>query len=195
MMLRSTLGASALALSLLAVGCMDMEASFPPPTPDEDPTPAGPDAGAVEDEPDAEPLPTDSDPYAEFSGCMTIANWDTAQMGAWANKPTEGGTVCASCHGEGLARFHTDADPNSMFQYNRYEVFITGFFTLEVQDGEVIVVPAMDKLILKGAGEGSHPTYITGPGDPYFQALQQFHELTLATKAAGGCGPAEFPPL
>ena len=194
-MLRCTLIVPALALSLAAAGCMDMETSFPPPTPDDDPAPAGADAGAVADEPDAEPVPTDAEPYAELSGCMTLANWETAQMGSWANKPTEGGTVCSSCHGDGLARFHTDADPASMFQYNRYEVFITGFFTLEVDAGEVVVVPALDKLMLKGAGEGSHPTYITGPGDVYFQRLQQFYDLTMATKAAGGCGPAEFPPL
>jgi len=191
--MRLTLTTSALTLGLLLGGCLQMESSFPPPP--DDPPPSGPDAGAVVDEPDAEPPPVDVEPLAEWSGCMTIANWDTAQMGSWANKPTEGGTVCSSCHGDGLAKFNASTDPNEMFQYNRYEVFITGFFTLTVDGGVVSVVPATDKLMRKGSGEGNHPTFITAPSDIYFQRLQQFYDLTAATKAAGGCGPAEFPPI
>jgi hypothetical protein len=170
-------------------GCLDLESPPPPPPPD---NPGTPDAGVVIDEPDAEPLPVDA--LAQWSGCMTIANWDTALMGAWANKPTEGGTVCSSCHGDGLARFHTDVDNNAMFQMNRYEVFISGFFTQTVGPSGIEVVPAVEKLRLKGGGAGDHPTYNTSPSDPYFLALDQFHQLTLGVKQAGTCGPAEFPP-
>lgn len=181
-----TLG-TAIVISLLAAGCLEMEAPPAPP-------PGTPDAGSVVDEPDATPVPTDTEPLAEWSGCMTLGNWEAAGMGAWSNKATEGGTVCSSCHGDGLARFNSNVDTTAMYQYNRYEVFITGFFTLSGEDGEVVVVPATEKLDNKGAGSNNHPTYITSPGDPYYQALDQFYQLTLQQKAAGLCGPATFPP-
>lgn len=178
---------TAILISFLAAGCLELEAPPLPP-------PGSPDAGPVIDEPDATPVPVDTEPLAEWSGCMTLGNWEAAGMSAWANKATEGGTVCASCHGDGLARFNAHVDGNAMYQYNRYEVFITGFFTLSVEDGEVIVVPALDKLTDKGQGSNNHPTYITSPSDPYFLALEQFHQLTLQQRQAGLCGPASFPP-
>jgi hypothetical protein len=132
---------------------------------------------------------------AEFSGCMTSANWTTAQMGTWANKRAEGGTVCASCHADGLQRFNTNADANLMFEANKKELFIIGFFTVRVNnDGTNTVVPAMDKLRRMGDGTTYHPTFDIGADNTHVGRLQQFYDLTMAAKTAGTCGAPMFPP-
>lgn len=154
-----------------------------------DPDPGGPDGGGS---------PADGAPagaravLAEWSGCMTLASWQTSGMSSWAQKVTEGATVCSSCHGDGLARVYASTDDQAMFEMNRYEVFITGFFTL-ASDGALEVVPAYDKLAAVAGGAGDHPTFLTGESDPAYQALASFHQLTRAARDAGTCGPAEFP--
>ncbi|RMH40873.1 MAG: hypothetical protein D6689_12510 [Deltaproteobacteria bacterium] len=151
-----------------------------------------PDADVGGGEPDAEPV--NVDPLAEWSGCMNLTNWDASGMATWADKPTEGGTVCSSCHGDGLARFFANTDDTLMFTYNRYETFITGFFTIGTRpDGTVDIVPAYAKLDLKGGGANNHPTFAVGDADPYYQALETFYQLTLQRRQAGLCDPPGFP--
>ena len=130
---------------------------------------------------------------AEWSGCMTKANWDAANMGSWANKEAEG-EQCASCHQDGLARFYTNSANDTMFTMNHYEAFVIGFFTVDVdpKTARDAIVIDRKKLGRKGNGEGLHPTYSID--DEYFDRLQQFYDLTMATKGANECGPAQFPP-
>ena len=113
-------------------------------------------------------------------------------MSAWADKVTEGATVCSSCHGEGLARLYATGVQQAMFDMNRHEVFITGFFALAA-DGALEVVPAWDKLAAVAGGAGDHPTFLIGESDPAYQALAGFYQLTRTARDAGACGPAEFP--
>jgi hypothetical protein len=144
---------------------------------------------------DDDPVTQDSkQALAEWSGCMTKANWDTAQMGTWANKNAEGGTVCSSCHNDGLQRFNANADNDTMFEMNRYEVFIISFFTVKTNlDSTVEVIPAYDKLVRMGNGSTLHPTYNTNLADTQFTRLQNFYDLTKQAKVNGLCGPAQFP--
>jgi len=130
---------------------------------------------------------------AEFSGCMTQEDWDASSMGDWAQKPVEGGTVCSSCHGQGLALFDTNVDSVEMFTRNRLEVFMTagGFFTTN-DDGSA-VVGSTATLDVKGGGLGAHPTYGTGQGDPDYQNLAVFVQLTNDRLAAGDCLESDFP--
>jgi hypothetical protein len=151
---------------------------------------AGPDAGG--EVPDAAAA-TPRTLLAQWSGCMTFDHWQASNMAGWAYKATEGGTVCSSCHGDGLARFDTHIDAAEMFQRNRYETFITGFFTLTSDTGALDVAPALEKLERVAGGDQDHPTFPTGQADPHIQALERFYQLTIDTRAAGGCGPADFP--
>lgn len=131
---------------------------------------------------------------AQWSACMTQANWDTAQMGTWANKNAEGGATCSSCHADGLQRFNTNPNSQQMFDANRREVFIIGFFTARVNaDGTSTIIPAFDKLRRMGDGTTLHPTYDINLQNRHFQRLQQFYDLTLAAFQAGTCGPPGFP--
>jgi len=130
---------------------------------------------------------------AAWSGCMSLTNWIQADMGSWADKNAEGGTVCSSCHADGLQRFNTNGDETEMFTMNRYELFIIGFFTvsLDPESGDANIVPAIDKLERMGNGTTLHPTYSID--NEHFDRLEQFYQLTLQDQQAGGCGPATFP--
>lgn len=134
---------------------------------------------------------------AEFSGCMNLEDWEAANMGAWATKPSSD-SVCSACHGGGLSRFFANLDSTKMFEANKYEVFIGGFLAVgkDMITGEPAVVPAEARLVYIGSGEAGdiHPNFGTNAAqDPYFLSIVQFIQLTEARKVAGGCGPAEFP--
>ena len=57
------------------------------------------------------------------------------------------------------------------------------------------MIPATAKLERLGNGTTLHPTYNTNPGNQDMINLQNFYDLTMDLKEAGGCGPAEFPQL
>lgn len=132
----------------------------------------------------------------EFVGCMTLANWEQADMGDFADK-NSGDGPCRNCHNDGLARFNTNDESELMFQYNRYEIFSVGFFATRVDPvtGNAEVIPAHDKLEIMSDGGGAggiHPTFRYDDDDDDYQALQEFYDLTMAAKAQGVCGPAAF---
>lgn len=131
----------------------------------------------------------------EWSGCMTLDNWEEANMGSWANKPAEDNKTCQDCHSDGLLRFNTDPDSSLMFTFNRYQLYMIGFFSQEFDpaDGSGMMVPNIPRLVRAGNGTTGHPEYNTNPNDLYMQRLQEFYELTLETKENGECGPAQFP--
>ncbi|RMH40872.1 MAG: hypothetical protein D6689_12505 [Deltaproteobacteria bacterium] len=148
----------------------------------------------ADDDGEPDPPPASTNAFAEWSGCMTKANWDAAQMGDWADKRAEGGDTCSTCHADGAFRFNTNPTNDTMFTMNRTELYIIGFFTVKVNaDGSQQVIPAYDKLERMGNGSTLHPRFDYGPDDPYFQRLAEFHQLTEQTKLAGQCGPAQFP--
>jgi hypothetical protein len=138
---------------------------------------------------------TTRDLLAEWSGCMSLANWEQSGMGTWALKGTQNGP-CANCHSGGEYWIYVSANSEEMFQMNRQEVFITGFFATQ---GNSEVVPAYDKLVRMGQGNpngGVHPTYNTNRDtDQYFLSLKSFYELTNAARLAGQCEPPGFPEL
>ncbi len=131
---------------------------------------------------------------AEWSGCMRLDDWAAASMGRWADKETDEDGPCMNCHSDGLARFFAAPDSSEMFAMHRYELYVIGFFTVKVDaDGNQSVVPALGKLRRMGKGN-FHPSYATDEeGDAEFASLLQFHQLTMAHKDNGECGPAAFP--
>lgn len=156
-----------------------------------------------------DPIPDPTDPgtspgdtrslFAQWSGCMTLDNWEASQMGSWADKGTSEGP-CVSCHNNGEHLLHTNDNNTTMFMMNQYELFIIGFFAAQINpDATGEIVPAYDKLVRMGQGNtlGSlHPTYNTNiQDDVYFQRLTDFYERTKALKDAGQCNPPGFPAL
>ena len=166
-------------LLLLAVGCSDLGAAPAFTAPDT--TPPG----------DAAP-PVDL--LAEWAGCMSLDRWEAAKMGAWASKPSSLGTICSDCHGDGLAFFYTSPSSPQMFEYNQYQRFVTGFFTLSTdpETGLPEVAPAWAKLRAKGEGQNNHPLFAVGPGERYFEYLEAFARSIREARTAGDCDPPPF---
>lgn len=137
------------------------------------------------------------DALAQWSGCMTLSDWQQTNMGQWANKQTNDGDTCAACHGNGLARFATNPQSTTMFEANRFELFINGFFAVELDpvSGEGKIIPAVAKLKYMGSNTpgNNHPRYNINDNDQNFQRLQQFYQLTSARVESGECGAAQFP--
>ena len=142
------------------------------------------------DAPSSEPINL----LAQWSGCMNLQDWEDSQMGSWANK-NAGVDICATCHLGGLSRFNTNGDSVAMFEANRLEIFIQGFFTID-NAPEPHVVQNLEKLVLMGQGDNQHPLYNINANDAHFLQLQIFYDLTKARveePANPRCDPAQFP--
>jgi hypothetical protein len=140
--------------------------------------------------PDPPPV---GDPFAEWSGCMTIDNWNASNMGDWSDKGSDEGP-CQNCHADGAWRFNTNPTNNTMFEMNRYQLYIIGFFTVKVEtDGSQTIIPATDKIVRMGNGTTLHPRFNVNPDNQDFLNLEEFYNLTMQAKAAGQCAPPGFP--
>jgi mono/diheme cytochrome c family protein len=142
------------------------------------------------------PTPTTSrEALAQWSACMSIDDWLASNVASWADKGSERGQ-CVSCHNQGAGGFYASSDDNEMYEMNRYEIYITTFFTaapVSVTDpsqGYQVLVNEQ-KLRLKANSVG-HPSFNPDGGEQ-LQNLRDFYDLTMARKAAGLCPPGGFP--
>jgi hypothetical protein len=142
--------------------------------------------------PTGTPPQTSLQALAQFSGCMTIDDWNTSQVYEWANKGTDQG-ACKSCHSDGAGGYYANNDPNMMFMMNRYEVFIRTFFTTKVDalTGLPTVIVNETKIRLKSNTTG-HPQFNPDSGSQ-MQYLHDFYDLVMARMAAGTCPETGFP--
>ena len=137
---------------------------------------------------------TSREALAQWSACMSVDDWLSSQVYTWANKGSERGQ-CMSCHNQGAGGYYASNDPNEMYSMNRYELFITTFFTatpVNVADpsqGYKIVVNE-SKLRAKANATG-HPSY--NPDGNQMNYLHDFYDLTEARRLAGTCAPGGFP--
>jgi hypothetical protein len=151
---------------------------------------------------DPNPLPpgnltptTSREALAQWSACMSVDDWVSSQVYRWAEKGSERGQ-CMSCHNQGAGGFYASANRQEMYEMNRFELFITTFFTaapVSVTDpsqGYRVLVNEQ-KLRLKANAAG-HPAYNPDGGSQMLY-LRNFHELTMARLQAGTCPPGGFP--
>lgn len=139
---------------------------------------------------------------AKFSACMNYGDWSAnignLTMTSWANKNTNNGQQCDTCHAAGDGGLYTYDNGQMMFDMNRTELFMRAFFTTKPvnpadPNSDYMVVPNMMKLRSKGSGAGGlHPNYGVGENDPYFLRLQAFYDATMAG-LAGCAAPPQFP--
>lgn len=132
-----------------------------------------------------------------WSACMDRGDWVAIGMGAWASKSTEDGQACSNCHDGGQFGIFLHPDSELMFEMNRNELFIEGFFAVALDpDGSFSVVPAFAKLVEVGAGGSMgppHPIFNTDIDDDlHFRILGDFHAQTRDRMYAGICGPPDF---
>ena len=125
----------------------------------------------------------------EWSGCMSLANFTTAQMPtAWGNLAANTGQKCTNCHEAGLGIL-ISANANNFFNATATQsYFMLKFFTVDTAANKVII------------NTGSFTSASTLAGHPSFNpttnagmtALKSFYDLTMARKTAGTCDPARL---
>ncbi len=137
---------------------------------------------------------TSREALAQWSSCMSIDDWNSSLVYQWADKGSDRGQ-CMSCHNQGAGGFYAADDQNEMFEMNRFELYITTFFTAtpvniaNPSEGYRVVVNEA-KLRAKANTVG-HPSY--NPDGNQMGYLQNFYTLTEARRAAGNCLPGGFP--
>ncbi len=138
---------------------------------------------------------TSREALAQWSGCMSIDDWTTSQAYTWADKGSERGQ-CMSCHNQGAGGFYANANDAEMFEMNRYEIYITTFFTaapVNVADPSLGYQVLLNEQKLRAkANATGHPGYNPDGGESMGN-IREFYDLTMARKAAGLCGPSGFP--
>jgi hypothetical protein len=133
---------------------------------------------------------------SEWSGCMTLADWDADGVAvAFADMGTNQGP-CVQCHNTGQASFIASRDSTLMFNTvsgNKY--FMIAFFTPNVTDVANAKME-VNKSLYERVGTGVYP-YNEHPrfnvNNQAFTKLQSFYTKTMAKKAAGTCGTPKIP--
>lgn len=160
------------------------------PPPEEEPTPPLP-----------EPPPTGGETPAQASArvldqfvqCMKFADFQTANMVAWAGLPSTNNQQCRSCHVTGGHGFIATDQAQFMFdtiKTNKY--MLLQFVTVDLQQGPANAKVIVNRESFRGVGLGlvphaEHPRFNpeTNAG---MTALGRFYDLTQA-RIAAECAP------
>lgn len=128
----------------------------------------------------------------EWSGCMSLANFQTANMKAWGNTQA-GNSACKTCHNGGEYGEIADNVDDPFFTVistNKY--YMAQYFSVDLSQGVAAAKVTINTRSFTGVGSAlaphiEHPRF-TLTGSTGLAALQQFYDLTVAAKAAGTCG-------
>jgi hypothetical protein len=129
----------------------------------------------------------------QWSGCMTLTNFSTANMKAWGNMKANN-SACKTCHIAGeYGQIAMDVDDPFFTYLSTNKYLMSQYFSVDLSGG----VPAAKMIIntrsFTGVGQAlpphtEHPTF-TLAGSTGMAALQKFYDLTQANLTAGTCGP------
>lgn len=131
----------------------------------------------------------------EWSGCMTLANFNTANMKAFGNMQANN-SACKTCHVNGEYGEIASDVPGPFFNListNKY--YMAMYFSVDLPNKKMII----NTRSFTGVGSAlaphiEHPRF-TFAGSAGETALKKFYDLTMAAKAlpagtAGACGPS-----
>lgn len=141
--------------------------------------------------------PPPVDPIAkinEWSGCMSLANFETAEMAqAWNVLASVQNQRCANCHQAGLDTFLSGAG-NAQNFFNgltSQRDFLLKYFTVDATGAVVINSASMANA---ATTLPNHPRF--NPTDNVgMTALNEFYTLTQARLTAATCDPPRLPPM
>ena len=128
----------------------------------------------------------------KWSGCMTLANFNTAQMAQkWGSLAAGNNQKCLNCHGGGLYGFMLSDNPTTFFTtISTQKDYLLKYFTV---DGTGKIIINLSSMTNAGVTLTTHPHF-----DPMnnlaMPALQAFYDTTLAAQTAGTCGPSTLTP-
>lgn len=128
----------------------------------------------------------------KWSGCMTLANFNTAQMSQkWGSLAASNTQKCLNCHGGGLYGFVLSDVPATFFgAISTQKDYLLKYFTV---DGAGKVIINVSSFTNAGVTIPTHPRFdpMNNLGMP---ALKTFYDSTLAAQTAGTCGPSTLTP-
>jgi hypothetical protein len=123
----------------------------------------------------------------KWSGCMTIANFNTAQMAQkWGALATQANQRCTNCHQAGLYGMIISDTATTYFDtISKHKDYLLKYFTVD-GTGKVVINTA--SMTNAGVTLQDHPRFdpTTNAG---MTALQTFYTSTMAAQTAGTCGP------
>ncbi len=128
----------------------------------------------------------------KWSGCMTVANFTTAQMAPkWGALAASNGQKCQNCHQAGLYVFIATTNTTTFFDtISKQKDYLLKYFTV---DGTGKIIINTSSFTNAGVTLTTHPHF-----DPTINAgmtaLKSFYDLTLAAQTAGTCGPSTLVP-
>ena len=121
----------------------------------------------------------------KWSGCMTLANFQAAQMATkFGNLGSSDGRKCSNCHNDGGFVFiATTAEQIYFATISKHKDYLGKYFTVDAT-GKVII--NMTAFTNAGVSIQTHPRFdpMVNAGMP---ALQTFYTSTMAASTAGTC--------
>ncbi|MGE0550981.1 MAG: hypothetical protein AB7O24_00435 [Kofleriaceae bacterium] len=137
---------------------------------------------------------------SEFAGCMSLQNFQTANMAqAWGDLEAQNNTECDNCHATGGNGFLASRDENFFYTYfSTKKYFLLQYVTVDLTGGAAAAKVIVNKSSFMGVANAQdphreHPRFDCSPNDGCtndgMTALQEFYDLTMAAKTAGGCAP------
>jgi hypothetical protein len=130
----------------------------------------------------------------EWSGCMTLANFTTANMIAWGTMRANN-SQCQTCHVDGeYGEIASNVAGPFFTTISTDKYYMAQYFSVDLSQGVASAKVIINTRSFTGVGQGlpphlEHPRF-TLTGSTGLAALQKFYDLTAASKAAGTCGPS-----
>lgn len=172
---------------ILLTGCMgQIDSGQEGPGPMNEPG-TQPDAGvSTPPTPDAPPPLTAKQVMEQWSGCMTLADFQAANMAdAWADLAASNGQLCRNCHADGGFSFIASPDENLFFTtISEHSFYLVKFFSVQGADVVINTGSFQNAATTLASHPRFNPTENAG-----MIALKAFYDATLARKTAGTCDP------
>jgi hypothetical protein len=135
------------------------------------------------------PLPDAADPNAArrlfetWSGCMTLANFQTAGMAtAWGSLAGNDGRVCSNCHDSGAFGFIATRDEEALFSaLSKHSSLLAMYFRADLTSKTVVV---NTYAFVNADRKPGHPRF-NAEDNAGMTALRTFHSATVANTACG----------
>jgi hypothetical protein len=129
----------------------------------------------------------------EWSGCMTIENFRTANMVAWGDVEAENNQQCKKCHAT-AGYFYVASDIENPYFFTGIttnRALIGKYFAVDLSGGDAAAKVVINQKVFEDTANGA-PGHLEHPRYPVqnagMAALQTFYQLTLDKKTAGTCG-------
>ena len=148
-------------------------------------------AKEVEERKGSSPTTPAEDPkevLKKFSGCLTIADFNTAQMAQrWGALAADNAQKCLNCHQGGTAGFIVSTNADLFFKVmTENSAYMLKYFTVDSNVTPMKVVINTGSMTSAGVTLVGHPRFnpTTNAG---MTALKSFYDLAMAKQAAGTC--------